>query len=63
MLGQHEKMVKKVVICPWGDVNKTMFVRKSMDGAIPNLFLKYTVQRATLYKQKFFIAHFSTINF
>ena len=26
---------EKVVICPWWYVNKTMFARKSIDGAIP----------------------------
>ncbi len=50
-LDNMKKNGEKVVICPWGYVNKTMFARKSIDGAIPNCFLK-TAQRATLYKQK-----------
>ncbi len=39
------------MICPWGNVNKTMFGRKTNDGAIPNLFLK-TAKRATFCKFK-----------
>ncbi len=50
-LHNMKKNRKKVVICPWGYVSKTMFARKSTDVAIPNLFLK-TGQKATLYKEK-----------